>query len=407
MSFSGFPLELGDEESRVPVIVIQRPGVTDLSNTGSHAPNPGRGSGFDILLPKGWGMAFWVALVFRGARCAGLRERECNAHEEKSLLFPNDFPDTLSGQQYQVELEKEKVDKYNRMPPAKRSNYTKYGIVSPFYCPWELLVKEWNDLEDIVTEQNTGNKIFDSKLENKNGVISLTDEVQNVTDDVTKNDKRENTQVVAEQSLKCSKTCKFYVLRNAKVLRQLQSLCEIQNHRQRCKVNKADVLDVVGKDHTNAVVAVHLDMVQKGCPGQFSTICFPSTDDLEQLTKNRSYGGPVEPMHNDPVLIEKQKLKKEMKMKGVKGKAKVDRSLKLIGEKQGVTIRTQSRDVIGFLNSGGYSLGTGNGGGVGFVSSVGLIKLLRECLQSVREPVVLVRGNSTLQYRCARLSVVT
>lgn len=403
----GLPLELGDEESRIPVIVIQRPGVTTLASTGCHAPNLGRGSGFDLLVPKGWGMAFWLALVFRGARCAGLRERECNAYEEKSCLFPNDFPDTLAGHQYQVDLEKERVEKYNRVPPAKRPNFTKYGVVSPFYCPWDLLVKEWNTKDEIVVGEKIVKLSPDSKMENKNGLINVTERVEDNTNGVSENNQNDTAMQDDDSNAGESRTVQFYVLRNAKLLRQLQSMCEVQKNRWKARGNRTDVLDTIEREHTCSIIAVRLDMVQKGSPGQFATICLPSIDDLEQFSKNKSYGGPVEPIKIDPVLIEKQKLKKEMKQKGITGKVKVDRNLKLIREKQGVVVRTGSRDVLGYLNSGGYSLGTGNGVGVGFVSSVALIKLLRTSLQSGLGPVVLVRENSSLQYRYARLSIIT
>ncbi|XP_045157725.2 ribonucleases P/MRP protein subunit POP1-like [Mercenaria mercenaria] len=401
----GLPLELGDDESRIPVIVIQRPGVTSLANCRGHSPNLGQGSGFDMLLPKGWGMAFWLALVFRGARCAGLREQECNAYEEKSLLFPNDFPDSVSGCKYQQDLEKEKVDKYNRIPPSKRPNFTKYGVVSPFSCPWDLLVKEWKGREDEDTQHDKPKQTDESETDVNKEVVKVTGEIGNDMEAVP-GSKMSNS---SQSNEELNKTSQFYVLRNSKLLRKLQNICQVERYRpcQKGKVDvKVDVLNTLETEHYNAVVAVRLDMVQKGCPGQFSTVCVPSKEDIEQFNKNKSYGGPVEPLHVDPVLIEKKDLQKQMKQKGLKKKVKVDRSLKLIAEKEGVTVRAGCRDVIGYLNSGGFSLGTGNGGGVGFVSSMGLVDLVRNSRESEQGPLVLVRGNSSLQYRFARLSII-
>lgn len=371
-------------------------------------------------------MAFWLALVYRGARCAGLRERECNAHEERCLLFPHDFPDTPLGQQHQQDLELERVEKYNRMPPSKRPNYTKYGIVSPFNCPWNLLVKEWNGKVDgkTIDEQN-------------NEIISMNDsKMSDISDTVINNDAMDmgnsklhdvsgsNNCGTAELGNdiggleECNevegttdKSCMIYVLRNARLLRQLQNQCEIQN-KNKYQKRKDDtvvkrVFDDLENEHNSSLVAVKLDLVLKGCSGQFSIICLPTIDDLKQFNGNKSYGGPVEPHHIDPVLAEKKELKKQMKQKGVKKKVRVDINLKLIREKGGAVVRSGCRDVIGYLNSGGYSLGTGNGGGVGFVCSLGLVKLFQECLVSELGPIVLIRGNSTLQYRFARLSVVT
>jgi ribonuclease P/MRP protein subunit POP1 len=340
-------------------------------------------------------MAFWIALVFRGTRCAGLREQECNAYEEKSLHFPNDFPDTLAGDQYQQDLEKEKVEKYNRIPASKKPNFTKYGIVSPFSCPWDLLVKEWKKGKD-------GNGGSDHSKTN--------DDTGNVNNkDVNKIDmKGAFDQVTSQSDKECRNIEKFYVLRNVKLLRKLQNICHVSRNRsQKGKLDvKNEVLNILEKDHGDSLVPVRLDMIQKGSPGQFATICVPNKEDIELLNKNKNYGGPMEPLHVDPVLVEKKVLKKQLKQKGLKQKVKVDRTLKLTSEKDEMTVRTGCRDVIGYLNSGGYSLGTGNGGGVGFVSTLALITLLRNSEASENEPIVLVRGSTSLQYRFARLSVI-
>ncbi|CAJ0922841.1 unnamed protein product, partial [Ranitomeya imitator] len=50
----GSKLQLGNRESKIPVLLIQQPGKV----TGKD--RPGWGSGWDICLPKGWGMAFWI-----------------------------------------------------------------------------------------------------------------------------------------------------------------------------------------------------------------------------------------------------------------------------------------------------------------------------------------------------------
>lgn len=46
-----------------------------VSELGSSAPS-GYGSGWDLIVPQGWGRAFWLALVWAGAHAAGLMERE-------------------------------------------------------------------------------------------------------------------------------------------------------------------------------------------------------------------------------------------------------------------------------------------------------------------------------------------
>lgn len=46
-------------QGRVPILLVQQPGKQV-----GHEMNLW-GSGWDLLLPKGWGMAFWVPLVSR------------------------------------------------------------------------------------------------------------------------------------------------------------------------------------------------------------------------------------------------------------------------------------------------------------------------------------------------------
>lgn len=53
----GSQLILGPHESKIPIILIQQPGKV----TGED--RLGWGSGWDVLLPKGWGMAFWIPFV--------------------------------------------------------------------------------------------------------------------------------------------------------------------------------------------------------------------------------------------------------------------------------------------------------------------------------------------------------
>lgn len=57
MLVPGSQLVLGPHESKIPILLIQQPGKV----TGDD--RQGWGSGWDVLLPKGWGMAFWIPFV--------------------------------------------------------------------------------------------------------------------------------------------------------------------------------------------------------------------------------------------------------------------------------------------------------------------------------------------------------
>lgn len=53
----GSHLDLGPCESKIPILLVQQPGKM------AGEDRPGWGSGWDIYLPKGWGMAFWIPFV--------------------------------------------------------------------------------------------------------------------------------------------------------------------------------------------------------------------------------------------------------------------------------------------------------------------------------------------------------
>lgn len=47
--------------NQIPLLLIQHPG--GLSR--------GYGSGWDLVLPKNWGMAFWMSCIYAGAKVIG------------------------------------------------------------------------------------------------------------------------------------------------------------------------------------------------------------------------------------------------------------------------------------------------------------------------------------------------
>ena len=355
--------------------------MTSLSPNRGHDPRTGQGSGFDLLLPKGWGMPFWLSLVFNGARCGGLKELENVSFESRSLLFPNSYPDTISGVKFELENENEKIDKYNRIPPAKRVNFNKMDIPSPFRCPWENLVAEFvsSETSEKANEEKC-NETATARIESGN----------------------------AEKEIEELKNVKFFVLRSAKVLRQLQMFCHPQSLTKlmKSKTGELNVESIINRGLLRALVAVKVDMLHRGCPGDFSVICIPEQTDIDSLERDKNYGGPLEPPCQDPVLVERSKLKKEMKEKGSNMTVKVDRTLKVLNQREGVRVRSGSRKVIGYLSSGGYALGSGHSAGLGFIAAVGLKQLSQRPIMKDKGAIVLVRSTTSLQYRFANLSVV-
>ncbi|KAG0346029.1 hypothetical protein BG004_002619 [Podila humilis] len=131
----GTKLSPTDTDARIPILLLQREGKPQISRA------PGGGSsefecGWSLILPKGWGMAFWKSFIFAGARPGGLRERRSFHFETRQSCFPYDFPNTRAYDAYAAETKTQGQAKYDRIPVAKRINYAKFGVEDPFGAAW-------------------------------------------------------------------------------------------------------------------------------------------------------------------------------------------------------------------------------------------------------------------------------
>ncbi len=89
------------EDVQVPVLLVQQGGVSQqvcAKEFRKHiaAPGLGYGSGWDLIVPKGWGTAFWLPLVYAGGHAGGLRDLRSLSFEMGKPHFPDDFPDTAA-----------------------------------------------------------------------------------------------------------------------------------------------------------------------------------------------------------------------------------------------------------------------------------------------------------------------
>jgi len=120
----GTPLHLGDREGRVPVLVI------------------GTEHGWDLVIPAGWAMSFWMCMVYAGCRTAGSQELEHFELEHfkgKSV----DLEDSEFGK-CEANLRQQQIrKKHFFLPPDKRTNHAKMGIASPFGPKWGMLLADW------------------------------------------------------------------------------------------------------------------------------------------------------------------------------------------------------------------------------------------------------------------------
>ena len=234
MGHAGIALNLGASESQIPVILVHQ--------EASPLP-PYLGSGYDVILPAGWGMAFWIALVYRGARTGGLREMQQMDLELGRQHFMRDYPDTTSGKNWAQSEAKEAKETYDKKPPAKRVN-----------------------IEKLATAHHAFQIKWDDLLE--------TNKLGNAAGDV-------------------------FVLRSQKVLSQLSKAVE------KADVSLLPLNDTLNLG--NALIPVRVTPVSRGVPSARASICLPSSDDLASLQANPKFPGPSEPIHNVPNANKKSK----------------------------------------------------------------------------------------------------
>lgn len=96
--------------------------------------------GWTLIIPKGWGMPFFSSLTHTGTRVAGQRERLSQHFEASIPSFPFDFPCTSAYFPLIDERGNEEMEKWERIPPAKRPSWTKLGTRSPYKPDWEVIV---------------------------------------------------------------------------------------------------------------------------------------------------------------------------------------------------------------------------------------------------------------------------
>ncbi|CAG9793930.1 unnamed protein product [Diatraea saccharalis] len=322
----------------IPIVLIQRPGSQHSSK------KIGYGSGWDIIIPPGYGLQFWQTFIMFGARSGGHRESEHLALEMGDYYLP---PDSKSGKEEEKRIETELRNKYFRLPPSKRVNYRKLGIVTPFICPWKILLTDWSD-------------------------SSVND---------------------------------FFVLRDRKLLQTLQD-CIINKKKLPQNENTASCLVPVylkiakkGNLKQNAIICMPEEGDLLVMPQEL-----PCEDPNEKIRKQKR----IEHRRQLKQLKRRRnKLKKAEKQVCIYNKSlkcflsfkyvKVMRELWLPSNIKSCRY-TCSRQILGFLPQAGYSFSESRSCGVGFIAFNALNTLLMKKLNQV-----LVRNVSSKKYRLANI----
>ncbi|XP_061632850.1 ribonucleases P/MRP protein subunit POP1 [Phyllopteryx taeniolatus] len=394
-------------QCRVPILLVQQPGKQE-----GHEMNSW-GVGWDLLLPKGWGMAFWIPLVYRGVRIGGLKMSLTHSQNKGVPHFPNDYPDCPAGARFQEDQESELLEKFKRRPPAKRTNYIKHGCLAPFCCPWQQLAEEWD--------------VIGSDGEDKKGDIQAKS--------TSRGDTAIQSEIMSHHEVPATKLqTHFTVLRNRKSLRLLSSWCRptsCKGQRLYC-VKETLPLDHAAKmsfqaSHGMTLVWVRLSLLLKGKPDPHAMVCVPTADDLKLLNQGPVSSGPQEPPHKD-LLKSTIKHSKKGAKKRASDNSKSKDTPSASDQKTTTFEKPQSsspasdfvlgvwpnplpsvtshcsRLTLGWVTQADFSLSAGSGEALGFVSVTGLIHtLISQPLE--HRGMVLLRNPMSLQYRFAKINI--
>ena len=273
-------ITLGEEASAIPVLLINK----YYSHQNKQRPNTIEVTGWDLVIPANWGLAFWIPLVHNGARACGLQELSlCTGIECLCPNFPCDYPDTRAGNTIIVNEQVEMENKYIRHPPDKRPNFGKQRIPAPFGSDWNRLLTE-----DVNTETR---KRVDNEL-----ALSSEEEC-----------KGKKTRVDDGSVIDCGSNNEsvVYVLRCLEDLKQLSNFVDTlfskcwRSARTREKYDQLysryNMDDVVTR-HGKSLVTVGLEVRSRGNLTSHSTISIPLEDDLVNIKSSDRTIGPVEPL---------------------------------------------------------------------------------------------------------------
>ena len=331
-------LDLGAKSPRIPVMLIRQSfsaahvdSVLQLEGSHCHGYQTGMSqsittvsaSGWDLVLPSNWAMAFWVSLVYRGGRaCGTMGLRKC--HLECGVpCFPDDYPDARAGRELAVKTRREAEEKFCRYPPDKRRNYGKLSIQNPFHSPWNELVRDWQSWSLINKHEGEGEMEGEGEgdREREVGGERKVGEGEGEVGQVVGEEeaqppaaKRPRIASNIEERLNCDTRGDIYVLRSKSALFQLShffhrlrsssclshsSTASNQVHHKSSptfqKLMKEHKIDTLLSVHSNTLVAITFEMLHRGNANNNDIISAPMLSDLKNLFADpQTYHGPDE-----------------------------------------------------------------------------------------------------------------
>ncbi|XP_035677416.1 ribonucleases P/MRP protein subunit POP1-like [Branchiostoma floridae] len=398
------------DNGRVPILLVHQQG-----RTADRAAASALGTGWDVIMPAGWAMVFWLGFIYRGARAGGLREMRRLHLETGQLFFPDDFPDTGAYRTLQQEQAAKLREQHDRYPPGKRPNFARLGTAAPFHCPWERLVAGWAQLAGTespgqpqgaqlagtetsgqlqgaqlagteTSGQPQGAQLAGTETSGQpqgaqlagtetSGQLQGAQLAGTETSGQPQGAQLAGTETSGQlqgAQLAGTETSGqprgLCVARDSRIRKQLSQLCR---HGDRSHADHPELVPVL-----TYLVAVRLRMVSRGTPVAMAMICAPTADDVSGGVAGGAACDPVEPAHPE-------------------GRTSDDCDV----------VRHCSRLTLGYVSAGANSLSLGRGVGVGLCALQGLLGVLQLQGQG-QPPVVLVRNPNSAQYRFAHLTIL-
>lgn len=355
--------DLSARAVRVPFMLLNR--QAGLSR--------GFASGWDLILPSGWGMAFWMSFMYaNGSRAVGRREMRHLSLESNEPVFPQDFIDTPAGYMVMRVEQLALLERYERRPKSKRVNYSLYRNCSPFFPDLETVSPLGDQSDSTGAPPRKRSRALpppsDAEAAYKPKVALLRS--------VTKLRLALNLGTMGDALNRGPQAG-----RSGRRGTKWQAMAQGRNSEMHASSAQGAI-----RPSTGLFVRVTLRPCGKGLLEANAMLCTPLSKDFQEMKEQSTkYGGFREKLAH-------------------RGRGDV----------------TPSRDVIGYVTNGAYSLARGGGVASGALSLLGLKHLLmtNDALPAPRggaesgvrsafflQVRVLFRNPSSLQYRSAVATV--
>lgn len=345
----------------VPILLIQRPG--------SQTPEQKRlgfGSGWDLIVPAGYGMSVWLSMIRCGAKSGGWRETETITSEMGLDLF---LPDTVSSAKESQRQLRLKRDEYFRKPPNKRTNFRKMGITSPFSCPFSQLVEEWKGSGEFFVLRSR------EKLEKLNNVLRGKIQLKDLNIE-------SNALIPLEITLETRGTPNDFGLICIPIKRDIRNSLAQKQQRDR------------GTIHIEPLLKDDAEKERKMMRGDHKKL-------LKRLRNRRVRAKrKLQATANFHVKIQKSSAEKVIE-------DQFEKMCELWLPKKPSTVRNQcSRTVFGYLSQSRFTFSEGKVCGLGYVTRDGLAELLNVFQKHKGlKPFLLTRATNSQCYHKAAFNV--